>query len=144
MALIWRHETNGTVPVFVVVPVHQACDPATRLQQALERFNRLGGAVLQGPELGLQIRVVIAHRRTTATRCHTQALHGGQHGFTLHGRAIVGVHHELTWCDALALADVLQQPTGQLRALAVIHLSYLACWNMSLPLREQLDGHFDL
>ena len=47
--------------------------------------------------------------------CNTEALHG----LALHRRAIVRVHRELSLGNPLSLADVTQQPGGQLRAFAL-------------------------
>ena len=93
--------------------MHQLCHPATRLQQPAKPFDRHLLAVLQRPEQGLRVRVVVTDRWPAARAGHTQALHRGEHRFTFHGRAVVRMHGELICRDALALADRLEQLAGQ-------------------------------
>ena len=50
VALRRRYKANRAVPMLVVVPVHQLCHPATRLQQAAKRFDGHLRTVLQRPE----------------------------------------------------------------------------------------------
>jgi hypothetical protein len=57
VALVWRHEADGAVPVLVVVPVHQIRGPAARLEQAFKGFDGHGRAVLQRSKQRLRIRV---------------------------------------------------------------------------------------
>ena len=122
MALRRRHEADGAVAMLMVVPVRQLGDPAPCGQQVFKRFDRQLGPVLQGSERRFDIGVVVAHGRTAARVGHAQALHGDQHGLALHRCAIVRVHRQLAWGDALARADVSQQLAGQLGTLAVKHL----------------------
>lgn len=122
MALTGRDEADGAMAVFLVVPTHECGGPAARLKQVLERLDGQLRSIFQGTEQGFRIGVVIAHRGAAPAGRHTQALHGRQNGFALHRRAVVRVHHELPGSDALSGTDVLQQPGGQLRALAVKHL----------------------
>ena len=53
VALRRRYKANRAVPMLVVVPVHQLCHPATRLQQAAKRFDGHLRTVLQRPDKAL-------------------------------------------------------------------------------------------
>ena len=89
MTLRRCHEADGAVAMLVVVPVRQLRDPAPCGQQVFKRFDRQLRAVLQGSERRFDIGVVIAYGRPASRVRDSQALHGGEHGFALHGRAIV-------------------------------------------------------
>ena len=122
MTLRRCREADGAVAMLVVVPVRQLRDPAPCGQQVFKRFDRQLRAVLQGSERRFDIGFVIAYGRPASRVRDSQALHGGEHGFVLHRRAIVRMDRQLAWSDALARADVAQQLAGQLGTLAVKHL----------------------
>ena len=50
MTLCRGNEANGTVAMFVVVPMGEVCDPSACSQQLFKRPDRRLGSVFQGPE----------------------------------------------------------------------------------------------
>ena len=122
MTLCRCHEADSAVAMCLVVPVRQLGDPAPSGQQILEPLDRQLGAVLQRSERRLHVRIVVAHGLPASRVGHAQALHGGEHGFAFHVRAIVRVHRQLARANVLPRADVSQQLAGQLGTLAVKHL----------------------
>ena len=122
MALCRCHEADGAVAMLMVVPVRQIGDSAPSCKHVFKRLDRQVAAVLERSERRFYVRSVIADSLPAAHVGHSEALHGGQHGFAFHGSAIVRVHRQLAGADALARADVAQQLAGDLGALAIEHL----------------------
>ena len=122
VALCRGHDTNGTVTVFVVIPMGQIGHPATCSQQVFERLDRqlgryfsvLNVASMKGLSLLMagRLRVLATPRRCIAA----------MHCFSFHRHSVVRVHCQLARRDAVARADVTQQLSCEFAALAIEHL----------------------
>lgn len=86
----WRHQTQTTMTMLVVVPVEEARRPAACLFQTCEAAG-IVWPILQGLELRLLERVVIRGVRTRAALGHLQFLQQLGHRLHRHGCAPVGM-----------------------------------------------------
>ena len=106
VALIRRHEPDGTVAVPVVVPVHECTGPAAGLLLAAEGTPGVVRSVFDRGEQRLRVGVVVADPWSGEGPEHTQLLQPALQRGGPHGVAVVGMEDQRL---GAALADPLPQ-----------------------------------
>ncbi len=111
-------QAEPRVVVVVVVPLEEAAAEGQRVFVAAEAL-REGRLVLEGLELCLGVRVVVAHMRPAVGLGHAEIGQEMSHRLGDHGRAVVGVHGQLPGPETLLGVGILEQALGEGRALAL-------------------------
>lgn len=111
-------EGDPSMMVLMVVPGNEFRHQSARLLDRLEAIRKLG-AVLEGFELRLRIRIVVRNMRTTVGLDHSQVRQEQRDGLARHRRSPVGMHRELTRGNVLLCERLLDKLLGQFLALLV-------------------------
>ena len=116
-----RHQTESGMAVFVVVPGEEAL--AEGLRAILDRAKAIRKLrpVLQGAEVAFRIRVVVGDVGATVRLGDAEIGQEKGDGLGGHRGAAIGVDGQLTGLDVLLRAGVLDESSGELRALARRH-----------------------
>src|SRR5690606_23086623 len=109
---------QGGVVMLLVVPGEEADAERARVVEPTEPL-REGRVVLQGPELALGERVVVADVGTAVTLGDPQPGQKMDYQPGLHGGAPVRVHGDLAWPDVLLGAALLDELRGEIGGLAL-------------------------
>jgi hypothetical protein len=87
-------EADGAVLVLVVVPVHEVLDPGLGCLDAVEGLGGVLRAVLDGPEQGLRVGIVVADTGSAVGGPDREVVEHSKQRRGGHGRAAVRVEHE--------------------------------------------------
>jgi hypothetical protein len=94
VSVVGGHEVDRAVEVFGVVPLDEASDPGEGGVDVHEGARREVGAVLEGPEEGFRVGVVVADAGAAEGGRDAELLQLGQERGALHGSAVVRVQPE--------------------------------------------------
>jgi hypothetical protein len=79
-----RHEAQGAVQVFVLVPLHEAVGPCAGFLEGGEACGRQRRIVLEGAEERFSMRIVVAHPGAGMGRRDAEDVHEGEDAAGLH------------------------------------------------------------
>ena len=125
VALIRRHEPDGTVAVPVVVPVHECTGPAAGLFLAAEGPPGVIRPVLDRAEQRLRVGVVVAHPRPGEGSEDSQLLQTALECGGSHGVSVVGMEDQRpgpAFADPLPQARATDQISGDLCLFPLGHV----------------------
>jgi len=94
VSVVGGHEVDRAMQVLGVVPLDEARDPGERRLDVCEGARGEGGAVLEGPEEGFRVGVVVADAGTAEGGRDAQRLELGQERGALHRGAVVRMQPE--------------------------------------------------
>lgn len=123
----WRHETDLTVLVLVVVPPDKVLCPLPGLLQAPKAPSGPFGAVFQGPKQRFHKGVGVAHTRSTVRRRNLPFLQFDPQGLGLHGCAVVRMQDRWMRKATLAQPGLLDHVDGQLAGFTWLDLPGPLC-----------------
>jgi len=115
------HEAQGTVQVFMIVPLHEAVGPCAGFLERGEACGRQGRMVLEGAEERFGVRIVVAHPRTGMRWRNAEDVHESEHAASLQRAAIVAVQDErrMHGQDGFGEVGALQDGAGMRGILRV-------------------------
>ncbi len=109
VSIVWRHEMNGTVLVYVIVPLYEGGDPLRRIGDRGKRLRGKARAILQRAKQRFGVGIVVTHARPTEGRNHPQAFERADHRRALHWAAVVRVQHEPLGIERAVVTDLREQ-----------------------------------